>query len=403
MQQRTLIVVSGMVDATIGEYQPDVNFKIFTNLDELNSYLDHNPIRAVTMFITQDIVSAAPTASFSFIKDMMLYNDYLVVDKFVYITSTDGPEIKAFTYLKEEFNLDEWELVTGDLTHLFVQEIINGTYGKDEQSVKRKVVVRRPRADYVADKMKHIESLQESYPDDENDLGGIPDEELPEPEIEVKDRSLHRLYISGLRTRARTAFSVLAAQYLALSAKVILVESDSEYHLLTEYITKADIPCTRLTMSALYQNPKLTIENIRNAETNLVVITCIDRIDFDYNYITTLLYYNLTSDLDYMIIEADIDEVPYAVNFTCVVESTITGILETGEQIDKSAVKFAKFVGVDTGELPETHVSSGTVMSAILCDILTADNIVCPVLRISSLRLGDTVYDLAAVIGGVSD
>lgn len=401
MQQKTLIVVSNMVDATIKEYQPDVDFKLFENLDALSQYLEHNPIRASILFITQECVSAAPTTSFSFLKDLTEYNDYLAVDRVIYLTTPDAEEIPAFDYLKNEMSLDNWELMTGDMTHLFVQEVINGTYRSDEQSVQHKAVIRRPRADYVADKIKHSESLEEKYPDDETDLGGIPDEELPEVEIEVRDRLLRRLYISGLKGKARTAFSLIAAQYLALSAKVLIIESDVDYHLLTEFVTKSEIKCAKVSMTDLYQNPKQAIDNMRKAKENLVVLTCIDRIDFSYNYVETLLYYNLTRDFDFIIIESEIDEVPHAVDFTCVVESTITSILETGEKLDKSAVRYAKFVGVDMGDLKETHVSSGTVMAEILQDILTEGNIVCPVIKLSSLRLGDSSYDLAAVIGGV--
>lgn len=401
MAQKTLIVVSGMIDATIKEYQPDVDFKIFNNLDGLGEYLDRNPIIADILFVTQDVVKAAPSTSFSFLKDLTEYNDYLQVNRVVYITEPEAQELSAFNYLKTEFELDNWESIEGTVTRPFVQGVINGTHRSDTQSVQRKVVVRRPRSDYVADRMRSFESMEEQYPDDDTDLMDIPDEPLPEIELEPVDRSIKKVYISGLKSNARTAFSVIAAQYLSLSSKVLIIECDPDYHTLTEFITKSGVECTQVTMTHLYENPRECLDILRDTRNKLSVVTCIDRIPFNYNYITLLLYYNLLNDFDYMIIEADIDEVPHASEFTCVVESTIISLLKTGEQLDKSMVKYAKFVGIDLGDLAETHVSSGAVMQNMLQDILSEEEVVCPVVRLSSLKLGNTAYDLAAVLGGV--
>ena len=241
--------------------------------------------------------------------------------------------------------------------------------------------------------------MDEEYTDDDHDLMDIPDEEIPDFPITERDSTLEKVYISGRLCKERTAFSVLAAQYLARTDKVILIESDPDYHLVTEYITKAKIECSVVTMSDIYNDVSMAITKIREARNNLVVVECIDRIPFDYRYIVSLLYYNLMSDFRYIISEVEIDELPYDTPVTVVVPSTITDILATGEMIDKSIVPYCRFVGVDMKELPETHVSSGVVMSKILNDILSETGIVCPVITISSLRLGNSAYDLGGILG----
>ena len=56
-------------------------------------------------------------------------------------------------------------------------------------------------------------------------------------------------------------------------------------------------------------------------------------------------------------------------------------------------------MGVDLKYLPEVHVNSGLVLGKILDDILTESGIQCPVITLSSLRLGNAAYDLGAVLG----
>lgn len=399
MANKTIVVVSGLVDATIKEYQPDKEFKIFKNVEGLGEYLETNPIRAELLFFTQDVTGNAPGSTFTYLKDIVTTNDYIAVDRVIYITEDNAPEISSLKYLMDSYELENWEIITGKLHRSFIQEVINGTFRDDNYDVNRKVVIRKPRADYVKQQLKQHPTLQADYVSDEDDLKDIPDEVIPEVQVEERIATLNKVYISGLPTQERVAFSLLAAQYLSRTDKVILIESDPEYHLVTEYVTKSAIDCLQVSMTQLYDNTEVALDLIRNSMENLVIITCVDRIKFDYRYITTLLYYNLLSDFDYMIMECDIEELPHAVPVTVVVPSTITDTLAVGQLIDKSMIPFVKFVGVDLKYLPEVHVNSGLVLGKILDDILTESNLQCPVITISSLRLGSTAYDLGAVLG----
>lgn len=399
MANKTIVVVSGLVDATIKEYQPDKDFKIFRNVEDLGEYLETNPIRAELLFFTQDVTGTAPGSTFTYLKDIVTQNDYIAVDRVIYITEDDAPELSSLKYLIDTYQLDNWEIIQGKLHRSFIQEVINGTFRSDNYDVNRKVVIRKPRADYVKQQLKQHPTLQADYVSDEDDLKDIPDEEIPDTQVEARPTTLEKVYISGLPSHERVAFSLLAAQYLSRTDKVLLIESDPDFHLVTEYVTKSAIDCLQITMSQLYNDTENALNMIRNSMENLVVITCIDRIPFDYRYITTLLYYNLLADFDYMITECAIEELPHDVPVTIVVPSTITDTLAVGQLVDKSMIPFVKFVGVDLKYLPEVHVNSGLVLGSILDDILTESGIRCPVITISSLRLGSTAYDLGAVLG----
>lgn len=397
---KTIIIVSGMVDATIKEFQPDTEFQIFRTFEELGNFLDRNPIRAQTLFFTNDAVGGM-NSTFSYLRRLVTENDYLNVDKIVYITEEDAPELESLEYLVKEYDLNNWETITGSMSRAFISEVINGALRGDKMNLKRKAVYRRPRADYIKQQLKNKDSLEEEYADDEHDLMDIPDEELPPLEQPKHEEHLEYVYIAGHEGMERTAFAFLTAQYLSLSNKIILVESDPEYHTLTEMVTKSGVDCQMIDMAMLFEDPNTAIEAIRESQKNLIIVTAIDRIPFDYKYICSLLYYNLLNDATYMITEIALGEITSNMRVTVTVPSTVIGALSTGELIDKSLVANCSFIGVNLKHLPQIHVNSGVVMSTLLSDVLSTNDIICPVITISSLLLNTTAYDLGGVLGGI--
>lgn len=400
MQTKTVVIVSGQVDATIKEYQRDVDFRIFRTIEELGNYLDRNPIRAQTLFFTKDTVGGV-NSTLSYLRKLVTENDYFTVDQVVYITENDSEELESIEYLIDEFHLDNWDIITGSMSRVFIQEVINGTFRGEKVNLRRRAVYRRPRADYVKQQLKNHDSLEEEYIDDEQDLGDIPDEEVPTLETPKHVEHLQYVYIAGLEGYERSVFTFLAAQYLSLQHRVILVESDPEYHTITEFVTKSQVDALHISMTMLYENPMEMVQAIRDSDKNLIIVESIDRIDFDYKFICSLLYYNLMDDVSYMLAEIELGEITSNMTVTVTVPSTVIGTLHTGELIDKSLVPNCRFVGVNLKHLPEIHVNSGVVMSTLLSDILSTNDIICPVVTVSSLSLNSTAYDLGGILGGI--
>ena len=399
MQTKTIVIISGQVDATIKEYQPDVDFRIFRTIEDFGNTLDRNPIRAQTLFFTKDVVGGV-NSTLSYLRKLVTENDYFTVDQVVYITEKDSEELVSVKYLIEEFGLENWDIITGPMSRVFISEVINGTFRGEKMNVKRKAVYRKPRADYVKQQLRNKDSLAEEYVDDDNDLSDIPDEEIPPMDTPEHAEHLQYMYIAGITGYERTVFAFLAAQYLSLNNKVIIVESDPEYHMLTEFSTKSGVEALHIDMTMLYENPESIISAIKGTNKNLVIVECIDRIDFDYKFICSLLYYNLIEDFTYMISEIGLGEITSNMVATVTVPSTVLGTLETGEQVDKSLVPNCRFVGVNLKHLPDIHVNSGVVMSTLLSDILSTNDIICPVVTVSSLLLNSTAYDLGGILGG---
>ena len=398
MTNKTIVVVSGQVDATIREYQPDVEFLIFRTLSDLGKHVDYEPIRASVLFFTKDVVGETNSA-FTYLYNLVTNNSYLNVDRVIYITEEHSKELVSFNYLLDEFSIENWECIQGSMTRAFITEVINGTFREDKFDSKRKAVYRTPRADYVKQQLRKKDSLDEDYIDDEKDLMDIPDEEIPEQVVPEHPESLQRVYIAGHPGYERSVFTFLAAQYLALTNKVILIESDPEYHTITEFSTKSKINACRVSMSMIYDDIARAIQVIKEAQENLVIIECVERIPFDYKFICSLIFYNLIEDFDYLMYEMTPDEIAENTKVTVTVPSTVIGTLKIGESIDKSLVDNCRFIGINLKHLPEIHINSGIVMSTLLSDLLSTKDIICPVITVSTLTLKGAAYDLGAILG----
>ncbi len=397
MTDKTNIIISSMVDATIKEQQPDVDFKMFRQIEQLGEYLEADAIRAELMFITSDVI-VQPNSSFSYIIDMLQNNNFLKVDKVVYITEQKSPELKALRYLLDEYEIKNWEIVEGPMTRVYVSEVINGTFRKDFYSAKRKAVVRKPRKEYVKQKLRDKSSLDEEYKDDESDLMDIPDEPVPKDSVQLMKSSMEKVYITGYKREERTAFAFLSAQYLSLSGKTLFIESDPEYHEVTEFVTKSELDALLIPIDTLYSRPNDIISEIKNTDRKLIILTCTNRFLFSYRFLCDFLYYTLYDSVTYMIIEAHFEEVPKQTACSVVLPNTVIGCLELSESIDVDMLPYCRFVAVSFNQIPEVHINSGAVLSKILQDVLSDTSIVCPVVTITSLRINETPYDLGAIL-----
>lgn len=396
---KTIVIVSRLVDATIKEYQPDAEFLIFSAPQDLGIYLEQDPIRATTLFVTSDML-ANSNSTLTYIRQLVCENEYFNVDSVLLLMEEDCPARKSAEYMISEHHLENWEIHTGSMTRAYVTEVINGTYRNDTTSYKKKAVYRIPRADYVKQQLRERSSLDEEYIDDENNLADIPDVEVPSDVVTDAEHSLEKYYVVGDASDERTAFALLAAQYLSETGKTLIVESDSEYHKLTEFVTKSEVDCYMLEVKDMYESLSIALTNIRKSEKKLIVVGAIERTQFSYRFITDLLYFSLKTDIDHLVVELPFSEAPYGRGLTVVMPSTVTGVLQACEQIPKSMIEFIRFVGVNLNQLPEVHVNSGVVMSYVLRDVLGEQSILCPVVTVTSLRLNGTVYDMGTVLSG---
>lgn len=395
---KTIIVISTLVDSTIREYQPDVNFVLFHNIEELDNYIATTPLRAESLFFTKEVMPQVNTA-LNYLCGL-LENPFLRVDKVIYITEEKSREIVSIKYVIETREFKNWEIVEGFLTREYVSGIINGTLRTDNVGTKRKVVYRVPKDAYLREKLKNKESLQDRYIDDEQDLANIPDEQPPVYVIPDNVEDGEIVHIVGDVYPERTVFAFLAAQYLSLTGKTLILEYDTDYHLLTEYVTKSKVECYMIDVKEIMQDPALAIENIRKSPAKLVCVICVPRIEYSYSFMFNVLYNNLKENVQYFVREDTFLEAPSLSQYAVAVRNDVPSLLRACENLDRSFISNARFVGVNFQALPETRILSSVQMKTIISDVLDIDEVSAVILNVSTLKVkGSTDYDLRSILG----
>lgn len=396
---KNVIVVSSYVDSTIREYQVDVKFHLFKTLSELDEYVQSTPLRAEELFLTKEVLPNINTSLNKFTQ--MLENPFLKVDHITYITEIASPEVVSVEYIIDQKKYDNWEVIEGHLTREYVSGIVNGNLRNEVLNPKRKAVYRVPKETYLRERMRSHDSLEEDYVDDEKALAGIPSVTPPTDTKSDRDNVCEIYKIVGADNQERTCFAFLTAQYLSFSGKTLILESDVEYHRLTEFVTKSGLKGIMLVeVDDLLNQPLQVLERIRASSAKLVVVGAISRVEYKYNFVLSILYNNLMTDIRYLVQEMAFEEAPTTEEYIAVFPSTMVGILQMADNINVSTVQNARFVGMDFCQLKELLIDSSETVETILKDVLELAEISVQLVAINSLKIGgDSTYDLRSIIG----
>lgn len=394
---RTIIVISALVDSTIRDGQSDTTFILKRTMEELAEHIETTPIRADYLYFTQETIPRTNT-TLNFLVNM-LENPFLRVDKVCYITERGAKELPSVHYIIDEKGFANWEVVEGYLTREYVTGVITGALRDDTFNKKRLALYRVPRASYLQDRIKNKDTLEEAYIDDERLLKGIPPVDIPEPNISETEEIASIIHVAGLECEERTALAFLLAQYLSLAGKTLIIDKDTEYHTLSEFVTKSGVECRKITVTEFFNDPTGILELIKSCPERLVCITALERIPYSYAFLCNVLYNSLTTKISFFVREDDFAEAPLTSHYIVAVPASVIGILKTSEQLDDNYVRLMRFVGVNLCSLPETKILNGNTMTVMLSDLLETKVQDSPILNIHSLKIGgEDGYDLRSII-----
>lgn len=392
--RKTAVVVSNMVDSTIKEYQPDVEFLIFKTIQDLSDYIERTPIRASVMYLTKDTMpDAFIRTNLTYLLDM-LDNPFLRVDNIKYITEKDSPEISTFNYIIESKELSNWEVVKGSMTREYINAYINGILQGDDFQPKRKVVYRMPRDAYYQEMREEKLSLKEPFETDEEYLKNIPDVEMPVEIMPETATPCDIKHIVGIDSKERTALAFLCAQYLSLSGKTVILERDVEYHTLGTMVSRSGVEPLIILIPDLIQEPERWIDVIKHTDKSLICILTKKRVKYSYSFLVNVMYNNLIEDIRFFVREGSFQDTPANLKTTVSVPSNIIGILQTCEQLDRGALLKSNFVGVNLGDLPQMNIGSSESIQVIIEDLLATKGVNVINVNISSLQLKNNAADL---------
>ncbi len=395
---RTIIVVSALVDATLREGQPDTTFILKHTLTELAEQVETTPIRADALYFTQETIPHVNT-SLNFLIQL-LENPFLKVDRVCYITEHGAREINSVRYIIDEKGYKNWEIIEGALTREYVTGTITGELRTDSYNRKRKALYRVPRSAYIQDRIKDKTALETPYQDDETYLKDVPPVAVPESTIFESVEVARIIHVAGLYGEERTALAFLLGQYLAQEGKTVMVEKDTEWHMLTEFATKSGVPFLRIEVADFISEPQKVLERIKTGKEKFIILTSIDRISYSYSFIVNALYANLNTCIDYLVREDDFNETPPTTTSIIAVPASVIGVLQSCEKLEYIQLKFMRFVGVNLQQLPETRILNSKTLDTMLSDLLEASISGSTIVNISTLRIGgdESFYDLRSII-----
>lgn len=398
-----LYLVSSAVDDSIKSASAVYDITIFKSFVEFEERVDRLPVVIDTLVLTSDDLQFTSTNMQRLVN--IVQSPFMRIKSSIVYLIDETYDLAMVKHFFNESKVKSWSVYQGELGVKFIADIISGERRMTVEDQIDLVTYRMRNEEYARQERMRQEIAQEDtdnpYLTDEDRLSNIPDEEVPEDIVPEGRSDLRVIYIAGLESLERTLIVWLVGQYLGQGGKVLLMEKDVQFHRLSDIVTKAGVPYTGLDVSEIKKDCTGALRKIRSSSEKLVVVTCYDRMMYDYNFLMDILETNLRTDLSYIVRECDFEEVPFGRPYTVVVRNTVPDVLQAC-----MAVKYAidpvavKFVGVSTGTLDEVGLSS-MEMEGILSIVLEKNGIKTTVVKAEGIRLSErSSYDILSILAG---
>lgn len=400
ISREKMFVVSEILDESIKSQTAVFDVRLFKTFVEFESYVEGTPIIINTLVVTS---RELPFNNSNMTRlSNVVGSPFLRIDGQVIYVIDKSFDKKVVNKFFDSNNLGvEVVVYQNDLSLRYVTDIVTGE-ARDVQENKTYDVVYRVRASEYMKQQSTLsyDTLDKDYITDEDDMAGIPEEEIPEDVIPEATKDLEIKYICGEDREERTAMVFLLSQYLSLSSKTIIIEHDRKYHRLTEFYTKSQLDGLFITVMEIYQNVEEVINRIKNTNKRLIVIGTIERVKYDYNFLFTLLYNNLRGYVDYMIMECNYHELPYNVNVVYVTSNIVPEIIKMATSIKQVVIpEKTKFIGMQMNTLNPCYVNTLEMLS-IISAILQKNGLDGQVLYSGGIKLKEdtVIYDIFSII-----
>lgn len=397
-----MFVISELLDESIKSQTPVYDVSLFKTFLDFENFIEGTPIIINTLIIT---TRELPFNNSNMARLMQSINSPFlqITGPLIYIVD-EGYNKRVIDNFMKQNSIEKYAIYQGTVDVRFVTDIITGE-ARDSQEQQTYEVTYRIRAkDFIkqADSLKY-EDVEQHYKADEEDLQDIPDEEEPKDIRPELDYDTNITYVAGCDREERTVMAFLIAQYKSLTGKTVIIEHDEQYHRLTEYYTKSQLENVLfITMNEIYQNVQEVISRIKNSQDRLIVIGCIDKVTYDYNFMFTLLYSNLRTFVSDFIMECNFDEVPYGVSVIYVTANTVPQVLETATNIVQVVdPKRTIFIGLQMHDINPIDLNTDEML-AIFAAVLSFNEVDGEVFYAGSIKLkGDkSAYDIFSIISG---
>lgn len=393
-----VFVVADNVDDSLQVRVTAYDVKVFRTFTEFESYINATPVVLDTLVISARVV---PFTGQNMSRVLMSVNSpFLKLNGGVLYLVDQDTDMDTVNLFLEEKNLRNWIVYSGDLSAKFITDVVTGTGRNMQEGINEVVTYRIRTEEYIKQQNQlHYENTGERYEID-SELQGIPTIDEPEEIIPSIGEDTILNYIVGEPSLERSLLVFLLAQYLSLKQKVLILEKDTDYHMLGEILTKSTVPFKYVDVEDLFKDVSQAMDQIKGSNDNLIFIGSKNRVKYDYNFTFDLLWSNLKENFNQMIRECDFDETPYGRYYTVVTQNTVPALLKCCNSL-KHAIdtQMVTFVGMQSSNLGALNLTSAE-MKGITELVLNCNGIAAQVVQANGLLLkGDSVvYDILGVI-----
>lgn len=399
ISKERMFIVAGNIDDSIKSVTPVYDISIFSNFLLFEDYINTTPIVLGSIVISERELPFT-SSNMARLLDLLSAPFLKLTGSCIYLIGEDTSKDAVSSFL-EDNGIETIIFYQGDLSSRFISDIVSGA-GRIADEAETEVITYRMRAsEYaVAQNIKKYESDDNTYETDEERLSEIPAIEEPIIQVPSVDIMSNTYYVVGKLSMERTLFTFIEAQYLALSGKTLIVESDVQYHRLTDMALKSSVEFEFIDIEDFNVNPTKIIQDIKASSARLIIIGCKNRIMFDYDFVFDILSSNLMGYVDFFIKECDFTQTPYGSYYNIVCADTVPDVLECCNSlvydVDEEKVVM---IGVRTNSKSECNITS-TEMTEIVRIVLEKNNLIAEVVEANGINLRGEgiVYDVFSII-----
>lgn len=399
ISKERMFIVAGNIDDSIKSVTPVYDISIFSNFLLFEDYINTTPIVLGSIVISERELPFT-SSNIARLLDLLSAPFLKLTGSCIYLIGEDTSKDAVSSFL-EDNGIETIIFYQGDLSSRFISDIVSGA-GRIADEAETEVITYRMRAsEYaVAQNIKKYESDDNTYETDEERLSEIPAIEEPIIQVPSVDIMSNTYYVVGKLSMERTLFTFIEAQYLSLSGKTLIVESDVQYHRLTDMALKSSVEFEFIDIEDFNVNPTKIIQDIKASSARLIIIGCKNRIMFDYDFVFDILSSNLMGYVDFFIKECDFTQTPYGSYYNIVCADTVPDVLECCNSlvydVDEEKVVM---IGVRTNSKNECNITS-TEMTEIVRIVLEKNNLIAEVVEANGINLRGEgiVYDVFSII-----
>lgn len=395
-----MFVVAGNIDDSIKSITPIYDITIFPDFLKFEEYINVTPITLGSIVISERELPFTNT-NMARLLDLLAAPFLRLTGQCIYLIGTDTPKDVVSSFL-EDSQITTIICYQGDLSARFISDIVSGAARIADESETEVITYRMRASEYAtAQAVKRYETDDEGYVTDEEALSMVPPIEEPAIQVPSVDILTNTYYVVGKQSFERTLFAFIEAQYLSLTGKTLIIESDIQYHRLTDMALKSSVDFEYVDVMDFCTNPSMVLSNIKNSSAKLVIMGCKNRYTYDYDFIVDIMFSNLTGWVDYFVKECDFSQTPYGQYYNIVCADTVPDILECCNsllyEVDPAMVTL---IGLRTSEKTNVNCSSSE-MTDICRVVLDKPEVNAEVVEAKGINLkGDSVvYDVFSIIG----